>query len=79
MAARREQLPAGTEMMTRPAVRCPRCKLVIVPRMQALVPRHCPRCLARRRLAVEFEQVPARPSMANIRAVIDAAAGLAGR
>jgi hypothetical protein len=44
--------------MTRPAVRCPRCKLVIVPRMTALVPRYCPRCLARRRLAVEFEQVP---------------------
>lgn len=40
------------------SVSCPRCKLVIMTRMPGLAPRHCPRCLARRRLAVELEAVP---------------------
>ncbi len=37
------------------ALRCPACRLVIRPRVLALTPRHCPRCLARRRVAVKFE------------------------
>jgi hypothetical protein len=39
---------------TRPTVRCPRCKPVVTPKIQTLVPSYCPRCLAWRRLAVEL-------------------------
>jgi hypothetical protein len=45
-----------------PAVRCPRCKLLIAPRVPTLSPRHCPRCLARGRIAVELEILPSRCS-----------------
>jgi hypothetical protein len=37
------------------AVRCPSCGLVLAPRTALLVPRYCPRCLARRRSAMELE------------------------
>lgn len=33
---------------------CPRCGLTIVPKATWLVVEHCPRCLARRRLAVRM-------------------------
>ena len=33
---------------------CPRCRLRLTPRLPALAPRHCPRCLARHRVAVEL-------------------------
>lgn len=36
-------------------VRCDRCGLVVASRTAALVPRYCPRCLARRRLAVHLQ------------------------
>jgi hypothetical protein len=45
-----------------PAMRCPRCKLLIAPRMPTLSPRHCPRCLARRRVLVELEMLPSQCS-----------------
>jgi hypothetical protein len=40
---------------------CPRCGLTIVPRVPSLAIRHCPRCLARDRTAVELfsSQLPA--------------------
>lgn len=34
---------------------CPRCDLSVVARQPSLAPRHCPRCLARRRIAVRLE------------------------
>lgn len=37
------------------SVRCPACGLVLTPRVSALVPHHCPRCLVRRKLTVELE------------------------
>jgi phage FluMu protein Com len=37
------------------SVRCPACGLVLTPRVTALVPHHCPRCLVRRKLTVELE------------------------
>jgi hypothetical protein len=37
------------------ALRCPDCRLVITSSVLALSPRHCPRCLARRRTAVGLE------------------------
>ena len=36
-------------------VRCDRCGLVVASRTAALAPRYCPRCLARRRVAVRLE------------------------
>jgi hypothetical protein len=45
----------ATARLAGPAVRCPRCRLVLSPRLPVLTPRHCPRCLVRRRLAVELE------------------------
>jgi hypothetical protein len=45
--------------MTQPnqsAVTCPSCGLTLAPRMPILLPRHCPRCLARKRTAVELQQ-----------------------
>ena len=37
------------------ALKCPRCGLVLAPRLPSLQPRHCPRCLAHRRAAVVLE------------------------
>lgn len=57
LAAYRHQLASrasGTETLT-----CPRCRLSVVPRWAALAPRHCPRCLARYRVAVELQRTPA--------------------
>ncbi len=34
---------------------CPRCDLTLEARLKLLAPRHCPRCLARRRIAVPLE------------------------
>ena len=34
---------------------CPRCDLTLVARLPLLAPRHCPRCLARRRVAVKLD------------------------
>lgn len=31
---------------------CPRCRLMITPRVGWLTPEHCPRCIARARVAV---------------------------
>ena len=45
-----------------PAVRCPRCGLIIAPRMPTLSPRHCPRCLGRHRVVVELEMLPSQSS-----------------
>jgi hypothetical protein len=42
----------------REAVRCPHCALVLTPRAAVLVPRHCPRCVARQRRAVRLEPMP---------------------
>jgi hypothetical protein len=42
---------------TSAAVRCPRCGLVVTVVVLSLQPRHCPRCLARRRSAVALEPV----------------------
>lgn len=48
--------------MAGPAVRCSRCGLVLAPRLPALTPRHCPRCLAHGHLAIELEALaPERP------------------
>jgi uncharacterized paraquat-inducible protein A len=38
------------------AVECPRCGLVLTPRLPALEPRHCPRCMARSRAVVKLER-----------------------
>ncbi len=51
-------VPQYAKTVTRSAVRCPRCRLVIAPRMPMLAPDYCPRCLARRHLAVKLESVP---------------------
>jgi hypothetical protein len=45
-----------------PAVSCSACDLVIATRVALLLPRYCPRCLARRRLAVQLKPSPARGS-----------------
>jgi hypothetical protein len=73
------------ELMTKcrgPAVRCPRCKLLIAPRMPTLSPRHCPRCLARRRIVVELEllpsQCPAQSAAPGNRSELDGPEGLGG-
>lgn len=42
----------------RSAARCPCCGWVIAPPATVLLPRHCPRCLGRRRVAVELELMP---------------------
>lgn len=39
-------------------VRCGACGLMIASRTAALAPRYCPRCLARRHLAVGMQQFP---------------------
>ncbi len=50
------------ELLSRPGARppaaleCPRCGLVLTPRLPALEPRHCPRCLARSRTVVKLER-----------------------
>ncbi len=49
------------------ALRCPHCRLVISPRMPVLAPHHCPRCLVRRRIAVELEALV--PNLAAERGV----------
>lgn len=41
--------------LSRHALRCPDCRLVITSSVLALSPRHCPRCLAHRRIAVGLE------------------------
>jgi hypothetical protein len=33
---------------------CPRCGLSLTPRSATIAPHYCPRCLARRREAIEF-------------------------
>ena len=40
------------------AVRCSACGLVVASRTAALAPRYCPRCLARRHLAVDMQRLP---------------------
>jgi hypothetical protein len=37
---------------------CPRCRLSIRVRTQALAPRNCPRCIARSRMAVPMYETP---------------------
>lgn len=53
VAARAARAPGGR--WSRASVRCPACGLVLTPRVSALVPHHCPRCLVRRELTVELE------------------------
>jgi hypothetical protein len=55
LAAYRRELAGATRGDRAVPVGCPRCGLVLAPRLPALAPRHCPRCLARRRVAVELE------------------------
>lgn len=45
------------------AVRCPACALTLWPRVASLAPEHCPRCLARRRVPVALEPLPAAPAI----------------
>jgi hypothetical protein len=44
----------------RRALRCPDCRLLITSPAHALGTRHCPRCLARRSVAVALEPLCAR-------------------
>lgn len=37
---------------------CPRCRLTITPRVVWLTPQHCPRCIARARVAVALRTSP---------------------
>ena len=53
LAAYRRQLAARSTAAG--AFVCPRCRLRLMPRLPALAPRHCPRCLARHRVAVELQ------------------------
>jgi hypothetical protein len=45
-------------------VGCPRCGLSISPTATTFIPTHCPRCLARRRVAIALEPKRAEPAMA---------------
>jgi len=57
LATYRHQLGGGTRQLHGSgAVKCPRCGLVLASRLPSLEPRHCPRCLARRRIAVSLER-----------------------
>jgi phage FluMu protein Com len=47
-----------SEAVQRVRVRCPRCRLGISPRAHWLTVEHCPRCLARRRIAIPMVTVP---------------------
>lgn len=38
------------------ALSCPRCNLVIYPRVATIAPHHCPRCLARRKVGVLLQR-----------------------
>lgn len=49
--------PKRGEGLTGAAVVCSACGLVVRSWVEALAPRYCPRCLARRRVAVEMEPV----------------------
>lgn len=42
-------------MSDREGVHCPACGLTLTPRSPILLPRHCPRCVVRRRVVVELE------------------------
>jgi hypothetical protein len=42
-------------MSQRGGAHCPTCGLTLTPRSPILLPRHCPRCVVRRRLLVELE------------------------
>jgi hypothetical protein len=53
------ELTVGVPRSARQSLRCPNCRLVITSLVLALSPRHCPRCLARRRVAVGLEAVSA--------------------
>jgi hypothetical protein len=50
-----DELSVAVPRSARQALRCPECRLVITSLVLALSPRHCPRCLARRRVAVGLE------------------------
>jgi hypothetical protein len=45
-------------MSDRERVHCPTCGLTLTPRSPILLPRHCPRCVVRRRILVELELRP---------------------
>lgn len=47
----------------RQALRCPDCRLVITTSVLTLSPRHCPRCLARRRVAVGLEALSSQATL----------------
>ncbi|MEA2211433.1 MAG: hypothetical protein QOF83_1381 [Solirubrobacteraceae bacterium] len=49
------ELAVAVPRSARQALRCPDCRLVITSLVLALSPRHCPRCLAHRRVAVGLE------------------------
>lgn len=53
LAAYRRQLAVRSNAAD--ALVCPRCRLTLTPRLPALAPRHCPRCLGRHRVAVELK------------------------
>jgi hypothetical protein len=53
LAAYRRQLAVRSTAVG--AFVCPRCRLRLTPRLPTLAPRHCPRCLARHRVAVELQ------------------------
>lgn len=50
--------PAGPRFPRREplALSCPRCNLVIYPRVATIAPLHCPRCLARRRVGIMLQR-----------------------
>ena len=54
----RLDVPASMTKCRGPALRCPRCKLVIAPRIPTIAPRHCPRCLAFSRIVVQLAMLP---------------------
>ena len=61
LAAYRQELDRARRRHERGgAVCCPRCGLILAQRLPALQPRHCPRCVARRRAVVELEPMSER-------------------
>jgi hypothetical protein len=47
-------------------LRCPRCGLSLAIRSPTIAPSYCPRCLVRRRAAVEFVVADARPVVSTL-------------
>jgi hypothetical protein len=57
VAAYRRELLGDMRGKIGAAVGCPRCGLMLALGRPSLEPRHCPRCLARRKAAVALERL----------------------